>query len=76
MAQAATSEVLVGQVLQLRGEIDAALEHYRRSEELRKRILEKYPQGKNAVQNLEAVRTAIDQVRTGSGDGLKTCAKS
>jgi tetratricopeptide (TPR) repeat protein len=59
MAGAATSEFLVGEVLQLRGSTDEALGHYQNSRDLRKRILDRKPDDKDVLNDLSKVETAI-----------------
>jgi hypothetical protein len=59
MEDAATSEFLVGEVLQRRGEAAQALSHYAKSRDLRKGILDRDPGNTNVSTQLGIVEKAI-----------------
>jgi hypothetical protein len=70
-ANVATSEFLVGEVLQRLGEGDQALAHYERSRELRKGILDREPGNTNVSTQLGNVEKAIASLAVQEQEGGK-----
>jgi hypothetical protein len=62
MIRTATSEGLVGEVLQMRGEKDEAVRHYRNAADLRAKIAEREPQDAKAQKELANIRAKIDKL--------------